>query len=38
VTNVTFIEEGVPVHDADAVMHRLYEGEARRIAMYDNTP
>src|SRR6478752_9984711 len=23
-----FIEEGVPVHDADAVVHRLYEGEA----------
>lgn len=23
-----FVEEGVPVHDADAVVHRLYEGEA----------
>ena len=23
-----FIEEGVPVHDADAAVHRLYEGEA----------
>lgn len=23
-----FIEEGVPVHDADAVVHQLYEGEA----------
>jgi dephospho-CoA kinase len=23
-----FIEEGVPVHDADAVVYRLYEGEA----------
>lgn len=23
-----FAEEGVPVHDADAVVHRLYEGEA----------
>lgn len=23
-----FIEEGVPVHDADAVVHGLYEGEA----------
>lgn len=23
-----FEEEGVPVHDADAVVHRLYEGEA----------
>ena len=23
-----FIEEGVPVHDADAVVHKLYEGEA----------
>jgi dephospho-CoA kinase len=23
-----FSEEGVPVHDADAVVHRLYEGEA----------
>jgi dephospho-CoA kinase len=25
-----FAEEGVPVHDADAVVHRLYEGEAVR--------
>jgi len=24
-----FAEEGVPVHDADAAVHRLYEGEAR---------
>jgi dephospho-CoA kinase len=23
-----FVEEGVPVHDADAVVHKLYEGEA----------
>src|SRR6476661_2526957 len=23
-----FSEEGVPVHDADAVVHRLYQGEA----------
>src|SRR6266849_520714 len=23
-----FAEQGVPVHDADAVVHRLYEGEA----------
>src|SRR6478752_1549735 len=23
-----FAEEGVPVHDADAAVHRLYEGEA----------
>src|SRR5438067_9864869 len=23
-----FAEEGVPVHDADAVVHRLYAGEA----------
>ena len=23
-----FVEEGVPVHDADAVVHRLYDGEA----------
>ena len=23
-----FVEEGVPVHDADAEVHRLYEGEA----------
>src|SRR5215216_1141413 len=23
-----FAEEGVPVHDADAVVHRLYEGDA----------
>jgi dephospho-CoA kinase len=23
-----FVEEGVPVYDADAVVHRLYEGEA----------
>ena len=26
-----FAEEGVPVHDADAVVHRLYEGEAAAI-------
>jgi len=25
-----FAEAGVPVHDADAVVHRLYEGEAAR--------
>ena len=23
-----FAEEGVPVHDADAAVHRLYDGEA----------
>ena len=23
-----FAEEGVPVHDSDAVVHRLYDGEA----------
>src|ERR1700681_586622 len=23
-----FAEEGVPLHDADAVVHRLYDGEA----------
>jgi len=23
-----FAEEGVPVHDADAAVHKLYEGEA----------
>ena len=23
-----FAEEGVPVHDSDAVVHRLYQGEA----------
>ncbi len=23
-----FAEEGVPVHDADAAVHRLYKGEA----------
>jgi dephospho-CoA kinase len=28
VTARFFAEEGVPVHDADAVVHRLYEGEA----------
>ncbi len=28
VTATMFAEEGVPVHDADAVVHRLYEGEA----------
>jgi len=28
VTARFFVEEGVPVHDADAVVHRLYEGEA----------
>jgi dephospho-CoA kinase len=27
-TATMFAEEGVPVHDADAVVHRLYEGEA----------
>lgn len=26
-----FAEAGVPVHDADAVVHRLYEGEAVRL-------
>jgi dephospho-CoA kinase len=26
-----FAEEGVPVHDADAVVHRLYEGEAASL-------
>jgi len=28
VTARFFAEEGVPVHDADAVVHRLYEGDA----------
>ena len=28
VTARFFAEQGVPVHDADAVVHRLYEGEA----------
>lgn len=28
VTATFFAEEGVPVHDADAAVHRLYEGEA----------
>jgi dephospho-CoA kinase len=28
VTAQFFVEGGVPVHDADAVVHRLYEGEA----------
>jgi dephospho-CoA kinase len=28
VTAKLFAEEGVPVHDADAAVHRLYEGEA----------
>jgi dephospho-CoA kinase len=28
VTARLFAEEGVPVHDADATVHRLYEGEA----------
>jgi dephospho-CoA kinase len=28
VTGRFFAEEGVPVHDADAVVHRLYEGSA----------
>lgn len=28
VTAQFFAEEGVPVHDADAAVHRLYEGEA----------
>jgi dephospho-CoA kinase len=28
VTAGFFAEQGVPVHDADAVVHRLYEGEA----------
>ncbi len=27
-TATLFAEEGVPVHDADAAVHRLYEGEA----------
>ena len=27
-TTKFFVEEGVPVHDADAVVHRLYEAEA----------
>ncbi len=26
-----FAEEGVPVHDSDAVVHRLYEGEATAV-------
>src|SRR5512135_154432 len=26
-----FAEEGVPVHDADAAVHRLYEGEAAAL-------
>ena len=26
-----FAEEGVPVHDADAAVHRLYEAEATRL-------
>ncbi len=26
-----FAEEGVPVHDADAVVHRLYDGEATAV-------
>src|SRR5262245_47404994 len=26
-----FAEEGVPVHDADAVVHRLYEGDAAPV-------
>jgi dephospho-CoA kinase len=29
-----FAEQGVPVHDADAVVHRLYEGEA--VASIEN--
>ncbi len=28
VTATMFAEEGVPVHDADAVVHKLYEGDA----------
>ena len=27
-TSKMFVEEGVPLHDADAVVHRLYDGEA----------
>src|SRR5262252_7890692 len=27
-TTKFFAEQGVPVHDADAAVHRLYEGEA----------
>jgi dephospho-CoA kinase len=27
-TSKMFAEEGIPVHDADAAVHRLYEGEA----------
>jgi dephospho-CoA kinase len=30
-TTKMFAEEGVPVHDADAVVHRLYEGEATSL-------
>ena len=35
-----FAEEGVPVHDADAVVHRLYDGEAAPAieAAFPGTP
>lgn len=32
-TSAMFAERGVPVHDADAAVHRLYEGEA--VALLD---